>query len=91
MLDTAQQQENEALEWLFAQARSFPLLDAREEAAIDDRKWRAIDRMQELMVGDAQGRAYLRHWTLQLLENPPDARSVPLRHHALRLTGELAD
>ncbi|MDZ7784060.1 MAG: RNA polymerase sigma factor RpoD/SigA [Halioglobus sp.] len=91
MLDTAQQQENEALEWLFAQARSFPLLDAREEAAIDGRKWRAIDRMQELMVGDAQGHAYLRHWTLQLLENPPDARSVPLRHHALLLKRELAD
>tara|TARA_R110000823_G_scaffold139607_6_gene269523 strand:+ start:3055 stop:4347 length:1293 start_codon:yes stop_codon:yes gene_type:complete len=83
--------DDAGLDWLFAQARRYPLLDAAEEAALDGGKWRAIDELQLLFLADGSTRAYLMRWARQLLDAPPTARNVPDKRHGRLLKRELAD
>ncbi|MCB1842870.1 MAG: sigma-70 family RNA polymerase sigma factor [Halioglobus sp.] len=83
--------DDAGLDWLFAQARRYPLLDAHEETEFDQRKWRAITDLQTLYLADDATRAYLCRWTRQLLDAPPHARNIAQRQHAQLLRRELAD
>lgn len=89
-METLYHNDDTGLEWLFAQAREYPLLTAVEEAAIDARKWRAIDDLQLLFLADDAIRAYLARWTQQLLETPPTANNVRDRQHGRLLKRDLS-
>jgi len=90
-METRYEAQDAGLEWLFAQARRYPLLEAIEEADIDAAKWAAIAHLQALFLEDAAARHYLSTLVRQLLADPPDAQRIAVRQHARLLRRELGD
>jgi len=83
MLETTQTPEDAGLDWLFAQARRYPLLTAAEEGAIDAAKWRAISDLQTQLVAEATCRVFLLQLAWDLLEHPPAPREMPAEQYQL--------
>ena len=71
----SQSHDDAGLDWLYAQAREYPLLTAEEERDIDASKWQARDALLELILADACGRRFLAHWTSNLLNHPPKLKA----------------
>jgi RNA polymerase sigma factor (sigma-70 family) len=89
--DAAHNSEDDALDWLFAQARKYPLLDAEGERRIDEAKWQSLGELARLMMNDRPCRAYLHTWAGQLLERPPDVAEITDKEQYNLLKRELSD
>jgi RNA polymerase sigma factor (sigma-70 family) len=75
-MESIRHNEDEGLDWLFNQARRYPLLNATDERATDEDKWDAVEGMQRLFLTDGPCRDYLRYLTGQLADNPPDIKTL---------------
>jgi RNA polymerase sigma factor (sigma-70 family) len=68
-------------DWLFAQARQYPLLCAEQEQETDQAKWQAVENLQALLVKAAPTRRYLQQWASNLLEKPPSLDTFTVREY----------
>lgn len=84
----AKNNDDAALDWLFAKARKYPLLTAEEEQAIDLKKWRALEQLQQLFLEDEHCRRYLKAWAVNTLHNPLTLESCEIREHYYLLRRE---
>ncbi|MEH6592251.1 MAG: sigma-70 family RNA polymerase sigma factor [Halioglobus sp.] len=82
---------DEGLDWLFAQAREYPLLSADEERGIDEKKWQTRDALLELFLGEAHSHRFFQQWVSNLLDNPPSVESFLDREHYYVLRREQSD
>ncbi|CAA0082043.1 RNA polymerase sigma factor SigA [Halioglobus japonicus] len=80
--------DDQGLDWLFAQAREYPLLTSIEEHDIDARKWQARDAVLESFLADASGRKFFRHWVINLLNNPPNLKEFQKQEYYYLLRRE---
>ena len=90
-LTRARLQGDTGLDWLFAQARRYPLLTTAQELAIDQRKWRAVGDLQDVFLADTQCRALLGALVTNLVSNPPAARDLGHSPHYGLLRREISD
>ena len=79
------------LERLFAEARRFPLLSAEQEADIDGSKWKAVHELENLLTRDATGRHFLRRWSKNCTDTPPDVSRFRSRDLHFILRREVGD
>jgi RNA polymerase primary sigma factor len=82
--------DDTALEQLFAEARKYALLTAAQEQAIDGDKWQALQQLLTLMSANEPCRQYLRAWATNVLENPPTLEDFTVREHYYLLRREHA-
>ena len=82
--------EHDELERFFSEARRYPLLDERQEQAIDGRKWSAVQELQELLVRDRNSRRFLHRWSEMCLSGLPEIGAFAAREHHFLLRRELA-
>jgi len=88
MSEPAKDNEDIALDWLFAKARKYPLLTAEDERAIDLQKWQALQQLQYLFIADEYCRHYLSAWAENTLNNPPTLDGCDVREHYYLLRRE---
>jgi RNA polymerase sigma factor (sigma-70 family) len=91
MNQLAKSYDDEGLEWLFAQAREYPLLPASEERAIDQSKWQARDALLEIFLDDVRAHNLLKQWVSNLLNNPPNLKVFQEKEHYYILRREQAE
>ena len=91
MTQTNSRTDDPALEWTFANARQYSLLCADEERSVDQQKWLAIARLQDLLATNSSSRAYLAQWAINLEENPPGLDKMLIKEHYYLLRREQAD
>jgi len=88
MNEVAKDNDDAALDWLFAKARKYPLLTAEDEQEIDAKKWLALQQLQQLFVADEYCRLFLRAWVVNTLQNPPTLEGCEIREHYYLLRRE---
>ncbi len=88
MTELLKDNDDAALDWLFAKARKYPLLTAEEEQAIDQRKWLALEQLQQLFIADESCRQYLGAWAVNTLHNPLTLEICEVREHYYLLRRE---
>jgi len=88
MSEVANDNDDAALDWLFAKARKYPLLTAEDEQVIDGKKWLALQQLQQLFVADEYCRHYLNAWAVNTLHNPPTLEGCAIREHYYLLRRE---
>ena len=88
MNELAKDNDDAALDWLFAKARRYPLLTAEDEQAIDLQKWQALQQLQQLFIADECFRHYLSAWAANTLSNPPTLEGCEIREHYYLLRRE---
>ena len=82
--------ENKDVERLFAEARKYPLLSSEQERAIDQEKWTAIVMLQQALLADPEGRAFLGAWADNCMKKLPGIELFDIREHHFLLRRELA-
>ncbi len=83
--------EENDYEYLFAEARHYPLLSAEEERAIDISKWQAIGDLQRLMLLDRNCRRFVACWAQNCVTTPPALDRLQSRDHFFLLRRELSE
>ena len=78
-------------EYVFAEARKYPLLTAEEERAIDVSKWQAIGELQRLMLSDRECRRFFACWAQHCITAPPALEKLQNRDHFFLLRRELSE
>ena len=79
MSSWAKDSEDTALDELFAKAREYALLTADEEKTIDQGKWGAVEKLQEVLVSDDHCKRYIEQWAMNLLSHPPTPDAFEIR------------
>lgn len=88
MSEVTKDNDDVALDWLFAKARRYPLLTAEDEQAIDLQKWLALQQLQQVFVANEYCRHYLSAWAVNTLHNPPTLEGCEIREHYYLLRRE---
>lgn len=82
--------ESRDVERLFAEARKYPLLSCEQERSIDEEKWTAIEMLQQALLEDPDGRAFLGAWADNCMKKLPGIEVFGVREHHFLLRRELA-
>ena len=88
MSELAKDNDRAALDLLFTGVRRYPLLTAQDEQAADQKKWQALEELQQLFVMDEYCRHYLGAWAAATLDNPPTLDDCEIREHYYLLRRE---
>lgn len=90
MVSWSAERDQKQLEYLFEEARRFPLLTAGEEKAVDTKKWAAVSNVARLCLAHQGSRAYLRQWAVHCQASPPEIAAFDNREHHFLLRRELS-
>ena len=82
--------QSKDVERLFAEARKYPLLSSEQERTIDKEKWTAIVMLQQALLDDLAGRAFLGAWADNCMKKLPGIELFDVREHHFLLRRELA-
>jgi|AntAceMinimDraft_5_1070358.scaffolds.fasta_scaffold00009_42 RNA polymerase sigma factor (sigma-70 family) len=88
MSTLSKENDDAALEQLFAEARKYPLLTAEQERDIDVAKWHALQHLLEIMSASTPCCHYLSAWATNVLDNPPSLEDFAVREHYYLLRRE---